>query len=861
VDAGPDRTSIEGTAFASAGVFVDPGALDTWTATVDYGDGGGPQPLALNPDKTFDLGHVYADDGNYTVTVTVTDDDGGVGSDTMAVAVSNVAPVVDAGDAATIDEGSTLTRGGSFTDPGADTWTATVDYGDGSGPQPLALNPDKTFDLSRYYGNEGSFTVTVTVTDDELASGSDSFDVTVRNVPPTVTVDAAAVSVDESEVALNSGSFADVGDDIVTISASTGTVTQVGTRSGTWNWSFDSTDGPDESQTVTVTATDDAGDSSSVTFELTVNNVAPAVAADIAQVIVNESEIAGNTGTFSDPGVDTVTIAASAGNIVDTDPLTGRWVWTFASTDGPDESQVIVVTATDSDGAASTTSFELIVNNLPPVAEDDSYSILEDEVLTVAAPGVLANDTDAGLDTLSASVATGPANGTVNLNADGSFSYTPNANFNGIDGFTYTVQDDDLATDTGTVTIEVSPVNDAPTVSANPAPYTVQYSDPALITLSGDDIDSTRLSIVTTALPAGLTLGMPNCDAGAPPVDCEWTISGIVEAGPGTYPVTATVTDDGELSDTTRLSSSVTFDIVVIQEDARSTYTGPLFLGSDEDGEFTLYLRATIQDISLVTDDPATDEYPGDIRNAAVRFLDETGAELCAAPAVELIFSGNEQLGSAECTYQGTLDNNENERPMGVTVVVENYYVDTSDNEVTVLVVRSGEGKITGGGQIEMDNSAGVYAADPNQPTNYGFNAQATRKGKNQYQLKGQITINVRAADGRKYMIKSEALLSLGVDLDPDGDGDASVEPHYAELESRASLRDLTNPRSSIALGDDLILQLRMTDNGEPGKNDTISFTLWDGGRLLFSSNWSEVQSVEQNVERGNLQVHRSASR
>ena len=110
-------------------------------------------------------------------------------------------------------------------------------------------------------------------------------------------------------------------------------------------------------------------------------------------------------------------------------------------------------------------------------------------------------------------------------------------------------------------------------------------------------------------------------------------------------------------------------------------------------------------------------------------------------------------------------------------------------------------------------------------------------------------------------MIKSEALLSLGVDLDPDGDGDASVEPHYAELESRASLRDLTNPRSSIALGDDLILQLRMTDNGEPGKNDTISFTLWDGGRLLFSSNWSEVQSVEQNVERGNLQVHRSVSR
>jgi hypothetical protein len=856
VDAGPDTLIYEGSSFSGAGFFIDPGTLDTWTAMVDYGDGSGPQPLALNPDNSFNLGHVYADDGNYTVTVTVTDDDGGVGSDTMMVAVSNVAPMVDAGDAATIDEGSMLTRSGSFTDPGADTWTATVDYGDGSGPQPLALNTDKTFDLSRNYGNEGSFTVTVTVTDDELASGSDSFVVTVLNVPPTIAADAAAVSIDEAEVGLNSGTFSDVGDDIVTISASTGTVTQVGTQSGTWNWSFESTDGPDESQTVTVTATDDAGDSSSVTFELTVNNVAPAVAPDIAQVIVNESEIAGNTGTFSDPGVDTVTIAASAGNIVETDPLTGRWVWTFASTDGPDESQVIVVTATDSDGAASTTSFELIVNNLPPVAEDDSYSTLEDEELIVAAPGVLGNDTDAGLDTLSATVATGPVNGTVILNADGSFTYTPNANFNGIDGFTYTVQDDDLATDTGTVMIEVYPVNDPPTVSGDPVPYTVQYSDPALITLSGDDIDSTTLSVVTTALPAGLRLGAPNCDAGAPPVDCEWTISGIVEAGPGTYPVTATVTDDGELSDATQLSSAVTFDIVVVQEDARSTYTGPLFLGSDGDGEFALYLRATIQDISLVTDDPATDEYPGDIRNAAVRFLDETGAELCAAPAVELIFSGNEQLGSAECTYEGTLDNNENGRLIGVTVVVENYYVDTSDNEVTVLVVRSGEGKITGGGQIELDNSAGVYAADPDQPTNYGFNAQATQQGKNKYQLKGQVTVIVRATNGRKYMIKSDAILSLGVDLDPDGDGDASVEPHYAEFESRASLRDLTDPRDPISLGDNLILQLRMTDNGEPGKNDTISFTLWDDGKLLFSSNWDGVQSIEQNVKRGNLQVH-----
>jgi len=47
-----------------------------------------------------------------------------------------------------------------------------------------------------------------------------------------------------------------------------------------------------------------------------------------------------------------------------------------------------------------------------------------------------------------------------------------------------------------------------------------------------------------------------------------------------------------------------------------------------------------------------------------------------------------------------------------------------------------------------------------------------------------------------------------------------------------------------------------MTDNGDPGENDTISYTVWDDGTLLFSTNWDGAQSVEKNVARGNLQVH-----
>ena len=85
----------------------------------------------------------------------------------MAVIVNNVDPAVDAGPDATIDEGSTFTQCGSFTDPGADTWTATVDYGDGSGEQPLLLNSDKTFNLSHTYADDGVYTVTFEKPPDE----------------------------------------------------------------------------------------------------------------------------------------------------------------------------------------------------------------------------------------------------------------------------------------------------------------------------------------------------------------------------------------------------------------------------------------------------------------------------------------------------------------------------------------------------------------------------------------------------------------------------------------------------------------------------------------------------------------------
>ena len=85
--------------------------------------------------------------------------------------------------------------------------------------------------------------------------------------------------------------------------------------------------------------------------------------------------------------------------------------------------------------------------NDAPTSADDAFSLDEGTTLTVdAAAGVLANDSDIDGDTLSASVVSGPANGTLTLNADGSFSYTPNASFSGTDSFIYQASDGSLQT-------------------------------------------------------------------------------------------------------------------------------------------------------------------------------------------------------------------------------------------------------------------------------------------------------------------------------------------------------------------------------------------------------------------------------
>lgn len=163
-----DGPKPENTAVSISGVVSDPGWLDGLTATVDWGDGGGPQPLAgvlenTRPDATLtftNVAHTYGDDGVFVVTVCATDDDGAstVPCGVTLVTVTNVAPTavidltgtvsVNGVDTFVAHEGDVIPFSADSFDPGSDDRTTTWDWGDGA-PAPdttkLSLN-DVVFD-------------------------------------------------------------------------------------------------------------------------------------------------------------------------------------------------------------------------------------------------------------------------------------------------------------------------------------------------------------------------------------------------------------------------------------------------------------------------------------------------------------------------------------------------------------------------------------------------------------------------------------------------------------------------------------------------------------------------------------------
>jgi hypothetical protein len=144
--------------------------------------------------------------------------------------------------------------------------------------------------------------------------------------------------------------------------------------------------------------------------------------------------------------------------------------------------------------------------NQIPLAINDFFTIDEDDILEAFAPGVLDNDSDPDSDPLTAELVDGPASGQLTFNANGSFTYTPEANFHGQVTFTYRAFDGTDWSEFATVTITINPVNDAP--FAVDDWILADYETPLTISALGNDfdVDGDSLSIVSHTPPSHGTL-------------------------------------------------------------------------------------------------------------------------------------------------------------------------------------------------------------------------------------------------------------------------------------------------------------------------------------------------------------------
>jgi PKD repeat protein len=173
----------------SAAASSDPDG-DALTYRWTFGDGTSATGVSVT--------HTYAQDGAYTVSLTATDVRGLETTITTTATIANVAPTVGAFAGATLLPGETYRSSGSFTDPGADSWSATVDFGDATGGLGGIALAGMRFTLFHRYTTPGTFTVTVGIADDDATSTRTA---TVTVLTPVAALQNAASIVAALEAA------------------------------------------------------------------------------------------------------------------------------------------------------------------------------------------------------------------------------------------------------------------------------------------------------------------------------------------------------------------------------------------------------------------------------------------------------------------------------------------------------------------------------------------------------------------------------------------------------------------------------------------------------------------------------------
>jgi PKD repeat protein len=522
---------------------VDSDAITGWS--INWGDGN-TQSYSGNPSSAT---HVYIDAVNtYTVSASALDADGSYASNTLSVAVNEVAPVVVA-DSLTGQTGQTLTFSGRFTDAGIlDTHTASINWGDNSSNSGTVTEAGGSGIVSgtHSYSTAGTYTVTLTVTDERNISGTATGTATITATPLNPTISGNSSVNEGATYTLNLSFSGSPAPTSWQVTWGDGNVSNINGNPSSTTHSY--SDGPNK-VTISATATNSNGTYASNALAVTVNAINPTVSISGASS-VNE----GSTYTLT---------LSSTLDSVDADPIT-EWkvVWgdnqtqdisgnpssvTHVYLDGA-HTYTASATAIDENGSYSTNNLTITVNNVAPVVNTAS-NVSGAEGALVSFAGTF---TDAGvLDTHTATINWGDGNTTngsvQEQNGAGIVTGTHYYGETGSYTITLTVKDDSNATGSLTSTATISNVN--PKVTAAPDLYEIfnqqftsqvaSFTDPGFAsgesysaTINWGDGSNTVNGTVAFTLGSG---GTPTTG----------TVSGTYTyTTPGTYTITVTVKDD-----------------------------------------------------------------------------------------------------------------------------------------------------------------------------------------------------------------------------------------------------------------------------------------------------------------------------
>jgi VCBS repeat-containing protein len=544
-----ENSSISGdedTAIAGTLVATD---FDSLTLTYAVLTGPANGTVTVNPNGSYS----YTPNANFngTDSFTVRASDGALFSApaTVTVTVNAVNDAVTLANAIA-DQSSAEDAAFSYTLPAnsfADvdnaslTLTAALANGDAL-PGWLSFNAaTRTFSGQPPANFNGAIDVRVTASDG-ATSANDVFQINITPVNDAPVLANSTASGNEDAAITSTVAATDVDSTALTYAIGTGpangtvTVNANGTYTYTPNANYNGTD------SFTVVASDGSLNSTPATVAVTVNavNDAPIVATLLADRSSAEDTAVNFTipaNSFSDVDNAALTLTTSTLHNWLTFNATSR---SFTGTPPANFNGSFNITVTASDGTASVSdTFTLTITpvNDAPVLANSTASGNEDTAITGT---VVATDVDSAA--LTYSVGTGPANGTVTVNANGTYNYTPNANYNGTDSFTVIASDGSLSSTAATVNITVNAVNDAVTL-ANALVDQTSAEDTAIsFTLPANsfaDVDGTTPTLTATLangdpLPSWLSFNAATRTfAGQPPANFNGQIDVRVTASDG----------------------------------------------------------------------------------------------------------------------------------------------------------------------------------------------------------------------------------------------------------------------------------------------------------------------------------------